>query len=72
MSEFDEKEDLVDRLLGSNKKFMSYDELNREIPDKMISPEDLEDVLERLDGANVTVADSDAQLLEQAASLATD
>jgi RNA polymerase primary sigma factor len=72
MSEFDEKEDLVDRLLGSNKKFMSYDELNREIPDKMISPEDLEDVLERLDGANVTVADSDAQLLEQAATLATD
>jgi RNA polymerase primary sigma factor len=72
MSEFDEKEDLVDRLLGSNKKFMSYDELNREIPDKMISPEDLEDVLERLDGAKVTVADSDAQLLEQAASLATD
>jgi RNA polymerase primary sigma factor len=72
MSEFDEKEDLVDRILGGNKKFMSYDELNREIPDKMISPEDLEDVLERLDGANVTVADSDAQLLEQAATLATD
>jgi RNA polymerase primary sigma factor len=72
MSEFDEKEDLVDRILGSNKKFMSYDELNREIPDKMISPEDLEDVLERLDGAKVTVADSDSQLLEQAATLATD
>jgi RNA polymerase primary sigma factor len=46
--------------------------LNREMPDKMMSPEDIEDVLERLEGANISVSDSDSALLEQAASLALD
>jgi RNA polymerase primary sigma factor len=74
MSDYDEKEDLMDRLLqmGRGKKFISYDDLNREMPDKMMSPEDIEDVLERLDGANISVTDSDSALLEQAASLALD
>ena len=74
MADYDEKEDLMDRLvaLGRRKKFLSFDELNREIPNKMMSPDDIEDVLTRLEGANISVADSDAQLLEQAASLALD
>lgn len=74
MSDYDEKEDLMDRLLamGRGKKFLSFDDLNREMPDKMMSPEDIEDVLERLEGANISVSDSDSQLLEQAASLALD
>ncbi len=74
MTDYDEKEDLVDRLLamGRGKKFLSYDELNREMPDKMMSPEDIEDVLERLEGANISVSDSDSVLLEQAASLVDD
>ncbi len=64
----------MDRLLamGRGKKFLSFDDLNREMPDKMMSPEDIEDVLERLEGANISVSDSDSQLLEQAASLALD
>jgi RNA polymerase primary sigma factor len=64
----------MDRLvaLGRRKKFLSFDELNREIPNKMMSPDDIEDVLTRLEGANISVADTDAQLLEQAASLALD
>lgn len=74
MTDYDEKEDLVDRLLamGKGKKFLSFDDLNREMPDKMMSPEDIEDVLERLEGANISVSDSDSVLLEQAASLALD
>ncbi len=74
MTDYDEKEDLVDRLMamGRGKKFLSFDDLNREMPDKMMSPEDIEDVLERLEGANISVTDSDSQLLEQAASLALD
>ncbi len=74
MADYDEKEDLMDRLvaLGRRKKFLSFDELNREIPNKMMSPDDIEDVLTRLEGANISVADSDAQLLEQAATLALD
>ncbi len=74
MADYDEKEDLMDRLvaLGRRKKFLSFDELNKEIPNKMMSPDDIEDVLNRLEGANISVADSDAQLLEQAATLALD
>ncbi len=74
MTDYDEKEDLMDRLLamGRGKKFLSFDDLNREMPDKMMSPEDIEDVLERLEGANISVSDSDSALLEQAASLALD
>ena len=64
----------MDRLLamGRGKKFLSFDDLNREMPDKMMSPEDIEDVLERLEGANISVSDSDSVLLEQAATLALD
>jgi len=74
MADYDEKEDLMDRLvaIGRRKKFLSFDELNKEIPNKMMSPDDIEDVLNRLEGANISVADSDAQLLEQAATLALD
>ncbi len=78
MAEYDDKEDLkedlMDRLiaLGSKKKFLSFDVLNREIPNKMMSPDEIEDVLSRLEGANITVADADQLLLEQAAQLALD
>lgn len=74
MPDYDEKEDLMDRLLalGKRKKFLSLDELHREIPENMMSPDDLEDVLERLEGANISVAESDAQLLERASSMALD
>ena len=74
MADYDEKEDLMDRLVAlcRRKKFLSFDELNREIPNKMMSPDDIEDVLTRLEGANISVADTDAQLLEKAASLALD
>ena len=74
MADYDEKEDLMDRLLalGKRKKFLSFDELNREMPSKMMSEEDIEDVLERLEGANISVADNDAALLEKASNLALD
>ncbi len=74
MPDYDEKEDLMDRLLalGKRKKFLSLDELHREIPENMMSPDDLEDVLERLEGANISVAETDAQLLERASNIVLD
>ncbi len=74
MPDYDEKEDLMDRLvaLGKRKKFISLDELHREIPENMMSADDLEDVLDRLEGANISVAETDAQLLEKASQLALD
>jgi RNA polymerase primary sigma factor len=38
----------------------------------MMSADDIEDVLERLEGANISVAETDAQLLERAQTLALD
>ena len=74
MPDYDEKEDLVDRLvaLGRRKKGLSLDQLHRELPENMMSADDIEDVLERLEGANISVAETDAQLLERASNMALD
>jgi hypothetical protein len=55
MPDYDEKEDLLDRLvaLGKRRKGLSLDQLHRELPENMMSPDEIEDVLERLEGANI-------------------
>ena len=67
-----DQDDVVQRLLelGGDKKFLTFDDLNRELPDSVVSPEDIEDVLQKLEGSNITVAD-DERLIEQAAAVAT-
>jgi RNA polymerase primary sigma factor len=69
-----DREDVMQRLLelGGDKKYLTFDELNRELPDNVVSPDDIEDVLQKLEGSNITVADSDERLIEQAAAIATD
>jgi RNA polymerase primary sigma factor len=68
-----DQDDVVQRLLelGGDKKFLSFDDLNRELPDNVVSPDDIEDVLSKLEGSNITVADSDERLIEQAAAVVT-
>jgi RNA polymerase primary sigma factor len=69
-----DQDDVVQRLLelGADKKYLTFDDLNRALPDNVVSPDDIEDVLQKLDGANIIVADSDERLIEQAAqSIAT-
>jgi RNA polymerase primary sigma factor len=58
--------------LGGDKKYLTFDDLNRELPDTVVSPDDIEDVLQKLEGSNIPVADSDERLLEQAAAVVTD
>src|SRR6476619_7675996 len=58
--------------LGGDKKYLTFDDLNRELPDNVVSPDDIEDVLQKLEGSNIPVADSDERLLEQAAVTVTD
>jgi RNA polymerase primary sigma factor len=69
-----DRDDVMQRLLelGGDKKYLTFDDLNRELPDNVVSPDDIEDVLQKLEGSNITVADSDERLIEQAAALATD
>jgi RNA polymerase primary sigma factor len=54
--------------LGGDKKYLTFDDLNRELPDNVVSPDDIEDVLQKLEGSNIAVADSDERLLEQVAA----
>jgi RNA polymerase primary sigma factor len=65
-----DQDDVMQRLLelGGDKKFLTFDDLNRELPDSIVSPDDIEDVLQKLEGSGVPVADSDERLIEQAAS----
>jgi RNA polymerase primary sigma factor len=76
MVDYDEEpqDDMVERLLelGREKKFLSFDDLNRELPDNMVSPEDIEDVLQKIEGASISINDGESGLLEQAAVLAVD
>jgi RNA polymerase primary sigma factor len=69
-----DRDDVMERLLelGGDKKYLTFDDLNRELPDNVVSPDDIEDVLQKLEGSNIPVADSDERLLEQAAAIATD
>jgi RNA polymerase primary sigma factor len=64
-----DRDDVIERLLelGGDKKYLTFDDLNRELPDHVVSPDDIEDVLQILEGSNIAVADSDERLLEQAA-----
>ena len=66
-----DQEDVVQRLLelGGDKKFLTFDDLNRELPDNIVSPDDIEDVLQKLEGSNITVTDSDERLIEVAAAV---
>ena len=65
-----DRDDVMERLLelGGDKKYLTFDDLNRELPDSVVSPDDIEDVLQKLEGSNIAVADSDERLLEQAAA----
>jgi RNA polymerase primary sigma factor len=69
-----DRDDVMERLLelGGDKKYLTFDDLNRELPDNVVSPDDIEDVLQKLEGSNIAVADSDERLLEQAAQVVPD
>jgi RNA polymerase primary sigma factor len=69
-----DRDDVMQRLLelGGDKKYLTFDDLNRELPDNVVSPDDIEDVLQKLEGSNIAVADSDERLIEQAAALVAD
>src|SRR6266496_2255503 len=58
--------------LGGDKKYLTFDDLNRELPDTVVSADDIEDVLQKLNASNIPVADSDERLIEQAAALSVD
>lgn len=66
------RDDVMERLLelGGDKKYLTFDDLNRELPDSVVSPDEIEDVLQKLEGSNISIADE--RLLEQAEPTATE
>ncbi|MFN7931463.1 MAG: RNA polymerase sigma factor RpoD [Blastocatellia bacterium] len=71
----DEKTDYdVEKLLemGKDKSFLSYDDINNELPEGLVSPDDIEDIFAALGGEGIVIGDSDDKFLEAAAALGGD
>jgi RNA polymerase primary sigma factor len=64
--------DDVQKLLnmGKDKSFLSYDDINNELSDNVISPDDIEDIFAALGGEGITIGDSEEKFLENAAAAA--
>ncbi|MBS1811764.1 MAG: RNA polymerase sigma factor RpoD [Acidobacteria bacterium] len=71
----DEKTDYdVEKLLemGKDKSFLSYDDINNELPEGLVSPDDIEDIFASLGAEGIVIGDSDDKFLEAAASMGAD
>ena len=71
----DEKTDYdVEKLLemGKDKAFLSYDDINNELPEGLVSPDDIEDIFASLGAEGIAIGDSDEKFLESAGVLGGD
>jgi len=71
----DEKTDYdVEKLLemGKDKSFLSYDDINNELPEGLVSPDDIEDIFASLGAEGIVIGDSDDKFLEAAATMGSD
>lgn len=69
----DEKySDDVQKLLdmGKEKAFLTYDDINHELPEGVISPDDIEDIFATLGAEGIAISDSEEKFLESAAAAA--
>ncbi|MCS6806670.1 MAG: RNA polymerase sigma factor RpoD [Acidobacteriota bacterium] len=58
----DKRRDQIQRLLelGKEKSFLTYDEINRALPDDLLSPDEIELIFDTLDSAGIAVGDSES------------
>ena len=56
--------------MGKDKSFLSYDDINNELADNVISPDDIEDIFAALGGEGIAIGDSEEKFLESAAAAA--
>jgi RNA polymerase primary sigma factor len=56
--------------MGKEKSFLTYDDINRELSDDVISPDDIEDIFARLGAEGIAISDSEEKFLESAAAAA--
>jgi RNA polymerase primary sigma factor len=62
----DDVQKLLD--MGKENKFLSYDEINQELPEGLVSPDDIEDIFAALGGESITIGDSEEKFMETAAT----
>jgi RNA polymerase primary sigma factor len=56
--------------MGKEKSFLTYDDINQELPDGVISPDDIEDIFATLGAEGIAISDSEEKFLETAAAAA--
>ncbi|MEP7274235.1 MAG: RNA polymerase sigma factor region1.1 domain-containing protein, partial [Acidobacteriota bacterium] len=61
----DDVQKLLD--LGKEKAFLTYDDINNELPESVISPDDIEDIFATLGAEGIAISDSEEKFLESAA-----
>src|SRR5262252_6902785 len=57
--------------MGKEKAFLTYDDINQELPEGLVSPDDIEDIFATLSGEGIAISDSEEKFLETAAAVAT-
>jgi len=65
----DDVQKLLD--MGKEKAFLTYDDINQELPEGLVSPDDIEDIFATLTGEGIAISDSEEKFLETAAAAAT-
>jgi len=58
--------------LGKDKAFLTYDDINQELPDGLVSPDDIEDIFATLSGEGISISDSEEKFLETASVAGAD
>jgi len=56
--------------MGKEKAFLTYDDINQELPEGVISPDDIEDIFATLGAEGIAISDSEEKFLESAAAAA--
>jgi RNA polymerase primary sigma factor len=54
--------------MGKEKAFLTYDDINQELPEGLVSPDEIEDIFATLTGEGISISDSEEKFLETAAS----
>jgi RNA polymerase primary sigma factor len=62
----DDVQKLLD--MGKEKAFLTYDDINQELPEGLVSPDEIEDIFATLTGEGISISDSEEKFLETAAS----
>jgi RNA polymerase primary sigma factor len=56
--------------MGKEKTFLTYDDINQELPEGLVSPDDIEDIFATLGAEGIAISDSEEKFLESAAAAA--